>query len=166
MQGRRKSGLRAESVSDVVEYLKSQLPALLDMLQATDVRQLEVQDGPLSVRVHRTALESGPGAIRARDAGEEEAESFDVGDRRETTREITSPLVGRFYRAPQTDAPPLVIEGSHVDDDTVVGIVETLPAVPPTEIEAGCRGVISSVLAGDGDVVEYGQLLFEVAVGE
>lgn len=77
---------------------------------------------------------------------------------------ITSPLVGTFYRAGKPGAPPLVDEGTWVEEDTVVGIVEALHVL--TEVEAQCRGRIASVKATDGMPVQYGQPLFEVAPGD
>jgi acetyl-CoA carboxylase biotin carboxyl carrier protein len=78
--------------------------------------------------------------------------------------EILSPLVGTFYRAGQPGIPPLVAEGSHVEPDTVVGFVDVLGE--PTEIEAGYAGAVTREYATDGQTVEYGQALFEVALGE
>jgi acetyl-CoA carboxylase biotin carboxyl carrier protein len=145
-------------MSDVVDYLDSELPALLEMLRATDIRQLEVQDGSLSVRLSRV--------LATRPSSETDADSASVDPvAPEPVRvEVVSPLVGTFYRAPQPGAPPLVIEGSQVEDDTIVGIVEALQL--PTEVEAGYRGFITRVLASNGQVVEYGQALFEVTVSE
>jgi acetyl-CoA carboxylase biotin carboxyl carrier protein len=70
-------------------------------------------------------------------------------------------LVGTFYRAGKPGVPPLVTEGSQVEDDTVVGIIEALHEL--TDVEAGCRGIVSKVFATDGQPVEYGQPLFEVS---
>jgi acetyl-CoA carboxylase biotin carboxyl carrier protein len=75
--------------------------------------------------------------------------------------QVTAPLVGTFYSAANPGDPPYVGEGSVVEDHTVVGIIEALQVL--TEVEAGCRGTVTAVLATDGQAVEYGQALFEVA---
>jgi acetyl-CoA carboxylase biotin carboxyl carrier protein len=75
---------------------------------------------------------------------------------------VVAPIVGTFYRADPPDGEPLVAEGSRVEDDTVVAIIDALQV--PTPVEAGCAGVVTRVMASDGEAVEYGQPLFEVAL--
>jgi acetyl-CoA carboxylase biotin carboxyl carrier protein len=141
-------------MSDVVEYLERQLPVLLTLLQSSDVRELEVSDENMSIRVHRSEASVGTWKAQA-------ALPLDVPESpRLGPFEIVSPIVGTFYRAGREGAPPLVGEGSHVEHDTIVGIVEALQVL--TEVEAGCDGTVTRVLATDGQPVEYGQALFEV----
>jgi biotin carboxyl carrier protein len=141
-------------MTDVTELFAQQLPALLELLQNSDVREIEVREGDLSVRLHRA------------DAVEEEwsEDGDDVVEELIATEpmvlEITAPLVGTFYRASVPGTPPLAAEGSWVDEDTVVGIVEALHVL--TDVTAGCTGVVDEVFATDGQPVEYGQVLFGV----
>src|SRR5688572_24570723 len=41
-------------------------------------------------------------------------------------RDVTSPLLGTFYRAPKPGAPPFVEIGATVEEDTIVAIVEVM----------------------------------------
>jgi acetyl-CoA carboxylase biotin carboxyl carrier protein len=75
-------------------------------------------------------------------------------------REITSPLLGTFYRAPKPGASPFVEVGSQVEEDTVVAIIEVMKLM--NTVRAGVRGRVSEVLVSDGVLVEYGQPLFRV----
>lgn len=144
-------------MDSAVEYITSDLPALLELLQHSDIREIELDDGDLRIRLRRTP------------ASEETAntetliEGLDSAPLDPEPLRITSPLVGTFYRAAEPGAPVLVDEGSPIDRDTVVGIVEALHVL--TDVEAGCSGVVSRVLATDGQPVEYGQTLFEVTPG-
>ena len=74
--------------------------------------------------------------------------------------EITSPMVGTFYSAPNPDSDPFVSVGSSVSKDTVVCIVEAMKLF--NEIEAEVSGEIVEVLVENGELVEYGQPLFRV----
>lgn len=74
--------------------------------------------------------------------------------------EITSPMVGTFYRAGGPDAPPFVTVGTQVEPDTVVCIIEAMKVM--NEIKAECSGTISKILADDAHPVQYGQPLFLV----
>ncbi|MFP4381058.1 MAG: acetyl-CoA carboxylase biotin carboxyl carrier protein [Candidatus Sumerlaeia bacterium] len=74
--------------------------------------------------------------------------------------EVKSPMVGTFYRAPAPDAPNYVDEGSVINNDTVLCIVEAMKLM--NEIKAEMRGKILRVLVENGQPVEYNQPLFLV----
>ncbi|WP_017726851.1 acetyl-CoA carboxylase biotin carboxyl carrier protein [Halalkalibacterium ligniniphilum] len=81
---------------------------------------------------------------------------------KEGFQEITSPMVGTFYKAPSPDSEPYVKVGEKVVDDQIVCIVEAMKLM--NEIEAGVNGEIVAVLVENGQLVEYGQPLFQVRV--
>ena len=74
---------------------------------------------------------------------------------------ITSPMLGTFYRASMPGEPPFVEVGTTVDEDTTVCIIEVMKLF--TTIKAEKRGRIIRVSAEDGELVEYGQVLFLLA---
>ena len=67
-------------------------------------------------------------------------------------RDIFPPLPGTFYRAPSPGADPFVEIGSPVDEDTVVGLVETMKLM--NSIMAGCRGEVIEVCVENGALIE------------
>ncbi|WP_047984168.1 acetyl-CoA carboxylase biotin carboxyl carrier protein [Ornithinibacillus californiensis] len=83
---------------------------------------------------------------------QENAVNYDV--------EITSPMVGTFYSAPNPESDPFVSVGTSVSKDTVVCIVEAMKLF--NEIEAEVTGEIVEILVENGELVEYGQPLFRV----
>lgn len=141
------------SLDPLVDYL----PALLDAIQDSDVRAIELREGSTEVRIHRAPLQGREAAHVA----QERKELAEVVE--STIFPVTSPLVGTFYRASRPGQPALVSEGSRVEHETVVGIVEALHDVL-TSVEAGCSGVVTASFVTDGQPVEYGQVLFEVEV--
>ena len=54
-------------------------------------------------------------------------------------KEITSPMVGTFYRAASPESPPFVDVGKEVNEDTVVCIIEAMKVM--NEIKAEANGV-------------------------
>lgn len=76
-------------------------------------------------------------------------------------KEIASPMVGTFYRAPTPDAGPYVSVGDEVNEDSVVCIVEAMKVM--NEIKAELKGTVTKVLVEDGTPVQYGQPLFLVS---
>lgn len=74
--------------------------------------------------------------------------------------EITSPMVGTFYRKPAPDKPAHVNEGDSVSESSTVCIVEAMKVM--NEIAAEVSGTIVEVLVEDGAPVQFGQPLFTV----
>ena len=81
-----------------------------------------------------------------------------VADR--NTHEVSSPLLGTFYRAPKPGAPPFVEVGSVVEEDTVVAIIEVMKLM--NTVRAGARGTVTEILARDGVLVEHGETLLRI----
>ncbi len=73
---------------------------------------------------------------------------------------LTSPIVGTFYAAPSPDSPPYVEVGARVEQGQVVCIVEAMKLM--NEIEADVSGTVASVVAENGDPVEFGAPLFVI----
>ena len=74
--------------------------------------------------------------------------------------DVTSPLLGIFYRAPRPGEPPFVEIGSRVEEDTVIGIVEVMKLM--NSVRAGVKGEIVEILRENGALVEYGEVLLRV----
>lgn len=70
---------------------------------------------------------------------------------------VESPSVGLFWVAPSPGASPFVTVGSRVDIDDTIGIVEVMKLM--NHVPAGVAGVVTAVLARNGDSVEFGQPL-------
>jgi acetyl-CoA carboxylase biotin carboxyl carrier protein len=76
------------------------------------------------------------------------------------TEVVTAPLMGTFYRAAKPGEPPFVKEGSTVDVDTVLCLIEVMKLMQP--VHAGVRGVVEAIHVKDSELVEFGQALFTV----
>jgi acetyl-CoA carboxylase biotin carboxyl carrier protein len=73
---------------------------------------------------------------------------------------VHPPLLGNFYRAPKPGAPPFVDVGDKVEEDTVVGIVETMKMMTP--VHAGVRGTIVELRTGNGEFADTDAILLLV----
>ncbi len=74
--------------------------------------------------------------------------------------EVTSPMVGTFYRAPAPDADPYVEVGAHVKVGQTLCILEAMKLM--NELEAEVGGTIVEIAVENAEPVEYGQVLFRV----
>lgn len=79
-------------------------------------------------------------------------------EKQELLHEISSPIVGTFYRAPSPDSDPFVEIGSHVSRGTTLCIVEAMKLM--NEIESDVSGTVVKILVENTKPVEYNQLLF------
>lgn len=74
--------------------------------------------------------------------------------------EVTSPIVGTFYRAPSPESDPYVNVGTEVHEESVVCIVEAMKVM--NEIHAETSGIIREILVENATPVQFGQPLFLV----
>lgn len=77
--------------------------------------------------------------------------------------DVTSPMVGTFYRAPAPDAPPYVEPGRTVGKGDTLCIIEAMKLM--NEMECEIPGTIVEICVENAQPVEYGQILFRVRPG-
>ena len=93
---------------------------------------------------------SGAGAIAAGESAEAPS----------SWHEITSPMVGTFYRSPAPDAPSYVEVGDSIGKGQTLCILEAMKLM--NELESEIDGTIREICVENAEPVEYGQLLFRV----
>ena len=74
--------------------------------------------------------------------------------------EISSPMVGTFYRSPSPESPAFIEVGQTVEVGQVVCIVEAMKLM--NEIKSEVRGKVVEILIDNAQPVEFGQVLFHV----
>ena len=156
---------------DVMERLRQ----LVALMNDNDLSEIEVEENETRIRVSKTEPvqyippgygrgEIGPGeAPPALQEGSGEEENLPA-TRDDNLVEVTSPMVGTFYRSSSPGAEPYVTVDSHVEPDSVVCIVEAMKVM--NEIKAGVEGVIKEIMVEDAEPVEFGQVLFLVEPNE
>jgi len=75
--------------------------------------------------------------------------------------EITSPMVGTFYRRASPDAPEFVKVGDSVSVGQTLCIIEAMKVM--NEIKAEKSGTITAVSVEDATPVQFGDVLFRIA---
>jgi len=75
-------------------------------------------------------------------------------------KEIKSPMVGTFYKAPEPGAEPYAKVGTRVSPGQTVCIIEAMKIM--NEIEAELAGVVTEVCVEDAQPVEFGQVLYRI----
>jgi len=134
--------------------------SLIELLEASDVAEIEIKEGDESVRISRKAISSSP--IIQKDSARvpQDIKVIDPPQRQVTGHEIKSPMVGTFYRAPSPSSAPFIEVGSKVSAGEVVCIVEAMKMM--NQIEADKSGTVDSILVEDGEPVEFDQTLVTI----
>ena len=140
---------------------------------ATEVK-LEMEDIKITIKTgsektETTIVQQAPMGIPQMPAldsmsnvAQTEVSGSDTVAKDETSKyiEITSPIIGTFYRKPSPDKPVFIEVGDTVNSETIVCMVEAMKLF--NEIEAEVSGKIVKVLVENGTPVEFGQPLFLV----
>jgi acetyl-CoA carboxylase biotin carboxyl carrier protein len=126
-------------------------PSQVVMRPASAGAPVSVAAGPLTAALPLAA----PAAAHAATPTAAAAEPADSG-----LVEMTSPIVGTFYRQPSPSAPPFVEPGSKVRKGQVLCIIEAMKLM--NEIEAEMDAEVVEILVANGQPVEFGEVLFRL----
>ncbi|MDX3808489.1 acetyl-CoA carboxylase biotin carboxyl carrier protein [Bosea thiooxidans] len=140
---------------------------LAELLNQTDLTEIEVEKGDLRVRVARslattvhvpTAAPLPVAAAAAPAPAAPAATETKPGANHPGA--VTSPMVGTAYRRPSPEAKPFVEVGSVVKQGERILLVEAMKTF--NDIVAPRAGKVTAVLVEDGQPVEYGEPLLVI----
>ena len=130
---------------------------LIEMLQESDLIEIEVKEGEESVRIAR----GGQIVAQSSQSFAPVTETISLPVAAEDSgSSITSPIVGTFYRKPAPDKAAFVEVGDHVNVGDVVCIVEAMKMM--NEIKSELSGTVTAIKVDDGEPVEFDQQLIIV----
>ncbi len=143
---------------------------LIDILEESNLAELEIKEGEESVRLSRvpksTAAPAAPvthvqvPAPAAAPAPAASAASVAGGKELPAGHVLRSPMVGTYYASSSPEAPPYVKVGQTVKVGDTLGIIEAMKMF--NQIEADAAGTIVAVLATSGQPVEFDEPLFVI----
>lgn len=145
-------------IAELAKILKDNGLTKLDLTEGDNRLVLEAVSAPVAPAVVVPAavpVEAVPVA-----AAEAPAAPAAPAAPEEDLYEQKTPLVGTVYMAPQAGAAPYVSVGDHVAAGDTVCIVESMKMF--NEIAAECSGTIEEICVNNGQIVEYGQVLFRI----
>ena len=144
------------------------LKTLIDLVSDSNVSELEITEAEGKVRIVKAApaqamvaaapaVVAVPAPVAAVGTPAPAAPTETVEPKGHI---VKSPMVGTFYRASSPGAKSFVELGQTVKEGQPICIVEAMKIL--NEIEADKSGVITQILAENGQAVEYGQPLFVI----
>ncbi|MFN8535824.1 MAG: biotin/lipoyl-containing protein [Dehalococcoidia bacterium] len=142
--------------TDLLQILAGEAAEILRVVAASDVEELELEQGGYRIVVRRQ-LDDVPALALEQPANDAptSADEFD------TTFTIASPVVGWFRRGALIDGPPLADVGQSVEVGAKLAVIEAVQVVH--DVVADRAGTIVEILAADGDGVGFGQPLFRLS---
>ncbi|MDF0749450.1 acetyl-CoA carboxylase biotin carboxyl carrier protein [Marinobacter sp. 71-i] len=145
---------------------------LIELLEESDVEELEIHEGDDSVRISRRREQLAAPQYMAQypspapqpaSAPQPSASAADEPAKpaEPSGHAVKSPMVGTFYRSPSPTAKAFVEVGQSVKAGDVVCIVEAMKMM--NQIEADKSGTISEILVENGQPVEFDQPLIIIS---
>ena len=140
--------------------------SLADILNETDLTEIEVERGELRIRVAREITMSAPVHYAAAPAPVAHAApaaapvsmpSDPAAIVARKGEEVKSPMVGTVYLQPSPEAPAFIKAGDKVKKGQTLLIIEAMKTMNP--IQAPRDGVVTEILVGDAQPVEFGEAL-------
>ena len=138
--------------------------ALAELLDDTQLSEIEVEDGERKVRVARTLTAAAapvafaPAPVAAPAAAAPAAVAAPAAD--SFADAVKSPMVGTVYLAPEPGAPNFASVGSAVKEGDTILIIEAMKVMNP--ITAPTSGTLKAVHVENSQPVEYDQPLFTI----
>jgi acetyl-CoA carboxylase biotin carboxyl carrier protein len=150
-----------------VEFDLNQVRELLSILNQTDIEELSLKSSDFELTIRKGSLSSGtavapavaPVAIAAVPIVAPTAAAVPAAIDKNWV-EVTSPMVGTFYRASGPDEPPFIEVGDTIRLGQAICIIEAMKLM--NELEAEVAGEVTEILAENGKPIEFGQALMRV----
>jgi acetyl-CoA carboxylase biotin carboxyl carrier protein len=136
---------------------------LIEMLQESDLTEIEVGQGEESVRITRGGSQNiipNIPSVQQVAVPQPIIKSTEKVDEAVSGNLVTSPIVGTFYRKPGPDKDPFIRVGDTVEVGDVLCIIEAMKMM--NEIKSEFSGKITSINVEDGQPVEFDQHIITI----
>ena len=157
------------------------IKALIDLLDKSNLAELEIKEGEESVRLarhsqHAPVMVSHAAPPPAQHDAERRAAAQPMPAVAATASEaqvgkngkdvpdghmVRSPMVGTYYASPNPDSPPFVKVGQTVKAGETLGIIEAMKMFNP--IEADVSGTVRAILVTTGQPIEFDEPMFVIS---
>ena len=136
---------------------------LIELLEASDVAEIEIKEGEEAVRISRASTQPVQMAPVQAAAPAPAPAAVPVAEpaREAPADAVKSPMVGTFYRSPSPNASAFVEVGQQIKAGDVICIIEAMKMM--NQIEADKSGTVEAILVEDGEPVEFDQPLIVIS---
>lgn len=141
---------------------KETIRDLADILNETDLTDIEVEHGELRIRVSRkvkiqAAATVMPAAAPVAPAAAAPAQAVEASKVEVSKNAVPSPMVGTAYLAPAPGARNFIEVGTQVKEGQTLLIIEAMKTM--NAIPAPRAGMVTTIMVADAQPVEFGEPL-------
>ena len=150
--------MKIEEIRELAQIMKENGLGVLELQEDGTSLRLETAcaTAPVVQAVVPAAAPAAPAPAPTAPATAQDGTPVDFNN----LKEVKSPMVGMFYQAPSPEAAPYVRVGSKVKKGDVLCVIEAMKLL--NEITADTYVEIVDVCVENGQLVEYGQVLFKI----
>lgn len=144
---------------------------LIELLEDSDVAEIEIVEGEESVRIARGSYSAGVAPMAAPQAYAQAPQPMsmpagpaagpaEAEDLLPPGTIVESPMVGTFYRSPSPGEKPFVDIGQSVSKGDTLCIIEAMKIM--NQIVAETSGTVRAIVVEEGQPVEFGEPLIVI----
>ena len=134
---------------------------LIEMLQESDLNEIEVKEGEESVRINRKKeiVNNSTQFISQNKTDNLSQDQTLKEDNSDLVNliDVKSPMVGTFYRSPAPDKPPFVEIGQKIKVGDTLCIVEAMKMM--NQVKSEFNGTIKHILVENAQPVEFDEVI-------
>ena len=146
---------------------------LIDLLEESNLAELEIKEGEEVVRLSRIPKSTAPVAVAAPAAAPvlaapmpaaapvASAPEVPAEDALPAGHVVKAPMVGTFYVSASPATPAFVKVGQQVNVGDTLGVIEAMKMF--NQIEAEVAGTVKAILIENGQPVEFDEPMFVIA---
>jgi acetyl-CoA carboxylase biotin carboxyl carrier protein len=136
---------------------KKIIKELSDYLDEFNLTELEYTEKDTKIKVSKNNISINNKTVSSNNTVSSAAEASSVTNKSKSGTEITSPIIGTAYHAPEPGAKKFIDVGKKIKKGDTIMIVEAMKTM--NHVPSTSDGVVKEILVADGQPVEFGQTL-------
>ncbi len=136
---------------------KSIIKELSDYLDEFNLTEIEITEKDTKIKVSKNNVSISNQPVTTLASPTIKNENADSGSNINSGTEITSPIIGTAYHAPEPGAKKFVEVGKKIKKGDTIMIVEAMKTM--NHVPSTADGVVKEICVEDGHPVEFGQTI-------
>ena len=136
---------------------KSIIKELSDYLKEFNLTEIEITEKDTKIKVSKNNVSISNQPLVPSPSSMKQDDDLTIKTSRQSGTEITSPIIGTAYHAPEPGAKKFVEVGKNIKKGDTIMIVEAMKTM--NHVPSTADGVVKEICVEDGQPVEFGQTI-------
>ena len=136
---------------------KKIIKELSDYLDEFNLTELEYTEKDTKIKVSKNNISINNKTVSSNNTVSSAAEASSVTNKSKSGTEITSPIIGTAYHAPEPGAKKFVEIGKKIKKGDTIMIIEAMKTM--NHVPSTADGIVKEICVADGQAVEFGQTI-------